>query len=272
VKNLPFSPFTQAAPDLGNQYREDAVLRSWMARTLPSDVLRAIEPELDDLGALSGGELYRAQFEDRLNEPVLTAFDAWGKRVDHIEVSPLWKTAERLAAERGIVAAAYEPRFGENARLHQVALAYLFAPSTDIYACPLAMTDGAAWTILKSGNTEVADRALPHLTSRDPSTFWTSGQWMTESTGGSDVGLSETVARKDDSGQWRLHGRKWFTSATTSQMTLTLARPRATGPGATGSRSSMWKPATARGPFRTSKSCASRTSLEPARCPRRNCY
>jgi acyl-CoA dehydrogenase len=65
---------------------------------------------------------------------------------------------------------------------------------------------------------------IPHLTSRDPATFWTSGQWMTESTGGSDVGLSETVARQED-GVWRLYGRKWFTSATTSPMTLTLARP-----------------------------------------------
>ena len=39
------------------------------------------------------------------------------------------------------------------------------------------------------------DRALPHLTSRDSKLAWTSGQWMTERTGGSDVAISETVAR-----------------------------------------------------------------------------
>jgi acyl-CoA dehydrogenase len=39
------------------------------------------------------------------------------------------------------------------------------------------------------------------------------------------VGLTETVARQDADGTWRLHGRKWFTSAAASQMTLTLARP-----------------------------------------------
>ena len=54
---------------------------------------------------------------------------------------------------------------------------------------------------------------MPRLTSRDPERFWTSGQWMTEATGGSDVGLSETIARQDG-GSWRLYGRKWFTSAT----------------------------------------------------------
>jgi alkylation response protein AidB-like acyl-CoA dehydrogenase len=67
-------------------------------------------------------------------------------------------------------------------------------------------------------------RALPRLTSRDPATAWTSGQWMTETSGGSDPGRSRTVARLED-GVWRLHGRKWFTSAVSSEMALTLARP-----------------------------------------------
>ena len=34
----------------------------------------AYEPELREMGALAGGELYRMQLADRLNEPVLTQF------------------------------------------------------------------------------------------------------------------------------------------------------------------------------------------------------
>ncbi|MBD3647912.1 MAG: acyl-CoA dehydrogenase family protein, partial [Pseudomonadales bacterium] len=64
---------------------------------------------------------------------------------------------------------------------------------------------------------------LSRLTSRDPEQFWTSGQWMTERTGGSDVGGSETVARQQGN-QWPLSGTKWFTSAITSQMAMTLGR------------------------------------------------
>jgi alkylation response protein AidB-like acyl-CoA dehydrogenase len=169
-----------------------------------------------------------------LNEPVLTRWDAWGERVDRIEVSPLWRVAERLAAEYGLVAAAYEQDYGRFSRPYQFGLAYLFHPSTDVYTCPLAMTDGAARTLLLSGNQALIDRAMSHLTSRDPESFWTSGQWMTESTGGSDVGTSETVARQQEDGTWRLYGRKWFTSATTSQMALTLARPEGNGPGGRG--------------------------------------
>ena len=40
----------------------------------------------------------------------------------------------------------------------------------------------------------------------------------------------ETVARVEG-GVWRLYGTKWFTSATTSQMALTLARPEGAAPG-----------------------------------------
>jgi acyl-CoA dehydrogenase len=217
-------PFNQPAPELGNQYSDDRVLRSYLARVLPAGMLAAIERELLELGDLAGGELYRLQIADRLNEPVHTPWDAWGNRIDHIEVSPLWKRAERLASERGLIATGYERRNGRHSRIHQFALVHLFTPATDVYSCPLAMTDGAASALVASGNKQLIERALPHLTSRDPARFWTSGQWMTESTGGSDVGLSETAAKRDGS-RWRLYGRKWFTSAAASQMALTLARP-----------------------------------------------
>lgn len=38
---------------------------------------------------------------------------------------------------------------------------------------------------------EVMSETYNKLTSRDPTSFWTSGQWMTEKGGGSDVGKRE---------------------------------------------------------------------------------
>ncbi len=225
--------FQQTPPQLGNQYEDDRVLRSYLARVLPPEMLRGIEGSLIEMGRLSGGELYELQLADRLNEPRLTQWDAWGNRVDRIELTPLWRLAERIAVEHGVVATAYEQKFGSLSRVHQCALAYLFTPSTDIYSCPLAMTDGAARTLLLSGNQALIDRAVPHLITREPDQFWTAGQWMTELTGGSDVGLSETVAREEN-GTFRLYGRKWFTSAISSQMALTLARPEGNPDGGRG--------------------------------------
>jgi alkylation response protein AidB-like acyl-CoA dehydrogenase len=229
-------PFNQPPPRLGDQYQLDRVLRSYLRRALPNEMLAQIEPELEDMGRLAGGDLYCLQLADRLNEPNHTQWDAWGNRIDEIGITPLWQRAERLAAQAGLVAIAYERAHGRYSRIHQFALVYLFTPSTDVYSCPLAMTDGAARVLATCGNRALSDRALPRLTTRNPDEFWTSGQWMTESTGGSDVGISETVATRAE-GQgagWRLYGRKWFTSAVTSQMALTLARPEGNPQGGKG--------------------------------------
>jgi acyl-CoA dehydrogenase len=225
--------FFQAPPQLANQFDDDRVLRAYLTRVLPPDALAEVSPVLRELGGLAGGELYAMQREDRLNEPVLTQWDPWGNRIDHIELTPLWKAAARVAARTGVVAHAYDGKQGALNRVVQLSLLYLFAPSTDVYSCPLAMTDGAARTLLTHGNTALTERAFGRLTSRDPDAMWTSGQWMTERTGGSDVGISETVAKRDGD-RWRLHGTKWFTSATTSEMALTLARPEGNGAGGKG--------------------------------------
>jgi acyl-CoA dehydrogenase len=228
------SAFTQAPPQLGNQYADDRVLRSYLARTLSPEEMAFARPALERLGALAGGALTDLQRSERLLEPRLDQWDAWGNRVDRIEVTPLWHRAEEIAAREGLVALPYEAPLGRRSRVLQFALVHLFTPATDMYACPLAMTDGAARTLADSGNATLVERAFHRLTSRDPASFWTSGQWMTESIGGSDVGRSETEARFRPDEGWRLYGRKWFTSAITSQMALTLARPEGNAPGGKG--------------------------------------
>ncbi len=225
-------PFFQEPPRLGNQFDDDPLLPSWIARHISEAHRGEIATELHHLGDLAV-EYYGKQLLDLENDPVLTQWDAWGNRIDRIDVSPLWVEAQVLAARHGMVAAGYESRLGAHARTHQFAIVHVLGPSLDVYSCPLAMTDGAARTLLGSGNKALIDHAVPRLTSRDPAAMWTSGQWMTERTGGSDVSQSETIAKKDGD-QWRLYGTKWFTSATTSNMALTLARPEGNGEGSRG--------------------------------------
>lgn len=227
-------PFFQDPPRLSNTYEGDPLLRELLARTFSEGELAALEPELAHLGALAAGPLFEQQLAEREHEPRLTAWDAWGRRVDRIEPTPLWREASVLAARHGLVATAYEARHGARSRIHQLALAYLLDPSTDVYSCPLAMSDGAARTLLDAGNATLVERAVPRLTSRDPARVWTSGQWMTERTGGSDVSGTETVARRGPDGAWRLSGTKWFSSATTAEMALALARPEGNPPGSRG--------------------------------------
>jgi len=218
-------PFRQSPPALSHQYTDDRVLQAYLQRVLPDARRDALTPALMALGEAAGGWLYDLQLEDYDAEPTLTRYAPWGDRIDRIDVTRVWQEAKPLAATHGLVGRAYAEDADAQSRIEQMALAYLFIPSTDIFGCPLAMTDGAARALLASENEALIDRAVPHLTSRAPATFWTSGQWMTELPGGSDVSRTETVARQDLDGTWRLYGRKWFTSAVTSQMALALARP-----------------------------------------------
>ena len=224
----------QSPPELGNQYETDRVLRSYLRRVLPDEVHAAVEPGLRSMGERAGGELYALQQDDIGAEPTLTRWGPWSDRIDRIELTEVWQRAEDVAAERGVVATAYEQAHGRHSRVHQMALAYLFIPSTDMYGCPLAVTDGAARTLLDRGREALVEEAVPHLTARDPQSFWTSGQWMTEITGGSDVSNTRTTARRDEDGPWRLYGRKWFTSVITANVALAVTRPEGNPDGSEG--------------------------------------
>jgi putative acyl-CoA dehydrogenase len=217
------SEFFQAGPELGNQYEDDRVLRTFLRWKLPSTVMSEIEPGLKRLGERSRSDILAWGNAAEASPPRHVPYDPWGRRVDRIEVCAAWEQLERISAEEGIVATAYERRHGALSRVHQFALLYLFGPSSAIYTCPLAMTDGAARVLELHGDDWLRANPLRRFTSRDPSVFWTSGQWMTERTGGSDVGGTSTTARWE-SGGYRLYGTKWFTSATTSPAAMTLAR------------------------------------------------
>lgn len=225
--------FFQAPPVLANQFEDDRVLQSFLRRRVPKEARDAMTPSLARMGGRAVGDLAAACAASYGEEPELVQWDPWGNRIDEIVVPEAWKLFARTAVEEGLIATAYERATGEYSRLHQFALVYLFASSSKVYTCPLAMTDGCARTLEVTAEPALRDRVIARLASRDPGHAWTSGQWMTERTGGSDVGLSETVARETPEG-WRLYGTKWFTSAITADVALTLGRPEGAGPGGRG--------------------------------------
>jgi len=225
--------FIQDSPQLANQYDDDAVLRGYLRWRLPAAVLTEVEPDLRRLGQRAVTDILVLGEEAEGSPPRHVPYDAWGKRVDRIETSDAWQQLDHISAAEGIVAVAYERAHGIHSRIDQFARLYLFAPSSALYSCPLAMTDGAARFLEVYGD-ESTRPVFAHLTSRDPRQFWTSGQWMTERSGGSDVASTSTIAKCESGDAYRLYGLKWFTSATTSQVAMTLARIEGAPPGGAG--------------------------------------
>jgi acyl-CoA dehydrogenase len=170
-----------------------------------------------------------ATAEQELPEHV--PFSPWGVRVDEIRVSPSYSELGGIGVAAGVTALPYESSlYAEKARLVWAGLLAMWGPSSALYSCPVAMTDGAARTLLDHGGVEDLE-IVAKLTSRDPAVAWTSGQWMTETTGGSDLSQTASVARVDATGNWHVYGTKWFTSSVTSETALTLARPEGSGEG-----------------------------------------
>ncbi|XP_042334935.1 acyl-CoA dehydrogenase family member 11-like isoform X2 [Sceloporus undulatus] len=188
-------------------------------------VFAEVNPDLERFGALVKDEIDPLGRECESQPPWLLQFDAWGRRVDEIVTCAAWKRMKEISAEEGLVAEAYERKHSNWSRIHQMAKVYLFTPASGFFSCPVAMTDGAAKVIESLGIPKYLEEAYARLTSRDAGRFWTSGQWMTERKGGSDVaGGTETVAQELPDGTYALRGFKWFTSAADSDVTLTLAR------------------------------------------------
>jgi putative acyl-CoA dehydrogenase len=221
--------FYQNGPQISNTYHSDPLLSGMLKRLFPADLFKVSEAQLQKLGERAASEMLNWANDAEAHPPVHVPYSPWGKRIDEIQTSPGWKALEALASTEGIVATAYDRKWGAFSRVYQMALLYLYSPSSAICSCPMAMTDGAARALELFAPDELKARALPHLLSREPQNFWTAGQWMTERSGGSDVSGTATLATpttepSEFGATHVLHGVKWFTSATTSQMALTLAR------------------------------------------------
>jgi alkylation response protein AidB-like acyl-CoA dehydrogenase len=228
--------FVQSVPALGDPYTGDPILRSHLDRRLGPDGHARARPRLAALGAAVVDKLRAAHADAESHPPLLHRYDPWGARVDRIETAPGWQVQRRAAAEHAVVALPYlhEARksFGAGARVVQHALLHLYGPESATFSCPVAMSDGAAALLSRSEvDPAVREAWLPRLLHTDPDTAITSGQWMTESQGGSDISRSDTTAHHDEAGNWRLTGEKWFCSAADAAMAVALARPEGAGTG-----------------------------------------
>jgi alkylation response protein AidB-like acyl-CoA dehydrogenase len=222
-----------------NFYLADPNLAFVAATVMGPDDFERARPHLIAMGEVAGSELDAlAAVADR-HPPVLRTHDERGRRVDEIVRHPAYQAMERIAFERfGLAAMSHREGVlgwpGRAPHVVKYALSYLFSQAEFGLLCPVSLTDSTARMLRWFGADEVKARYLPLLTSTDFDALWQGAQWMTEKTGGSDVGASTTLARQGPDGRWRLWGEKWFCSVANAGAALTLARPEGAPPGTGG--------------------------------------
>ena len=222
-----------------NFYVADPNLEYVCSTVMEPDMLDRARPLLLEMGAVAGDELDALAAEADRHPPTLRPYDERGRRVDEVVFHPAYRAMERLAFERFALAAMShrDGALGWPGRVPHVvkyALSYLFAQSEFGLLCPVNMTDSTVRMLSRFGSNELRSRYLLRLTAMTLEDLWQGTQWMTEKTGGSDVGALTTLARRDADGTWRLWGDKWFASNASADVALTLARPEGAPAGTRG--------------------------------------
>ena len=231
------------APDCRgtNFWRTDAGLQGLLGLYLDAPTLEHLRPHYDAFGAVAGGRLDELAETADKNPPVLHARDRFGRDEDWIEYHPAYREMTRIAfGDLGLHRVSHRPGgFGLDRPLPPLAkyaFTYLFTQAEFGVMCPVSLSDTAAYVIDRYAGRALKDHLLPRMLSPDVDAMWTGTQFMTEKSGGSDVGILESEAEHvglDDDGLdvWRLYGDKWFCSHTDADVALVLARPKGRGPG-----------------------------------------
>lgn len=219
------------APDCAGQnfYAIDRGLRDLLRLYLEPNDFRRLKPHFDRLGELAGGRLDQLARAADKHPPVLNPRDRFGRDEDWIDYHSSYREMENIAfGDFQFHAMSHRAgSLGMDRPLPAVAkyaLQYLFVQAEFGLMCPISVTDTSIHLIRKFASAELKEYLLPKMLSDDVATMWKGTQFMTERSGGSDVGAIETTARSEN-GEWRLYGDKWFCSHADADVALLLARP-----------------------------------------------
>ena len=238
--------FFQKPPTIQPQYEDDLTLRRIISLHLPTPTPAAVAADLARFSALVLTPRVIAYIANaERDQPYLRPLTTFGEenRKTSLVTSEGWRALQDLGIREGVATIGYDDGGGEwNPRVYQFLKYHIWSGSSAMITCPNAMVDGVAFMLgkyLTGDNGPVFAEARRRLLSREVGTAWTSGQWMTERKGGSDVRGTETVARKVEGnnkegdgidavgmplGPWRIDGFKWFSSATDCNMAIMLAK------------------------------------------------
>lgn len=216
-----FSPST-------NFYESDLILKHYVAKNLSAKGQAYMAPNLQYIGQQAAGPMNELSLTADKQGPVLKKRNAFGETVNEITFHPNYWELMKIAVKSGMFRVKWEPslqaQFKPEGHRLGFAAGYLYSMSESGQYCPLCMTDGVARLIDLFGAEADKARLMPHIYTEDAGAFYTGAMYLTEKTGGSDVGASITTATHQDGSTYLLNGEKWFCSNANADIIFALAR------------------------------------------------
>lgn len=210
-----------------NYFMSDRLLVDYLFRYVDNDAFTYMGPRWKHLGALAAGKMNQlSQLADK-NGPKVMKRNAWGEDINEVQFHNAYWELMDIAAESEMLRLKWDPklrkRFSGSRHVLGFISGYLFSMSELGLYCPLCMTDGAAYLIDKYASEKDKKRLLPGFAELDGRKLTTGAMYLTEKSGGSDIG-NNLVTAMEKEGNWLLNGEKWFCSNVNADVAMVLAR------------------------------------------------
>jgi alkylation response protein AidB-like acyl-CoA dehydrogenase len=214
-----------------NFYKSDEVLQHYLHTRLSVRSLAVFSTSLSQLGQKAAAELNEySQLADKFG-PQLKKRNFYGENLDEIVFHPAYAKMLDIAVASQMLRLKWEPdlRNRYHGERHKMGFAagFLFSMSESGLYCPLCMTDGVALLIEKYCNEADKQRLLPRIYTDVVAELYTGAMFLTEKSGGSDVGANLVTATHFKEDLWYLNGEKWFCSNANAEIIFVLARTKA---------------------------------------------
>jgi acyl-CoA dehydrogenase len=211
-----------------NFYKSDRILRNYLEHEVSEEGLAYMQDKLNYTGSEAAGPMNELSLLADKNGPELVKRNFFGENINEIRFHPSYWELMKRAVKSEMFRVKWEPALRRKflAETHRLGFAtgYLYAMSETGQYCPLCMTDGVARLIDIFCNEEDKARLLARIYTDKPEELFTGAMYLTEKTGGSDVGASITTATYRDEKSYTLNGEKWFCSNANADLIFALAR------------------------------------------------
>ncbi len=211
-----------------NFFRSDRIFRNYFKDNISSAGNAYMNDKLDSLGKDAAGIMNELSMAADKNGPVLIKRNPLGENIDEISFHPAYWELMKIAVRSEMMRVKWDDtlrnRFGQEKQRLGFAAGYFYAMSECGQYCPLCMTDGAARLIDLFLDKEGKARLLAHVSTDNAADFFTGAMFLTEKTGGSDVGANITTAVPLKGNNYLLNGEKWFCSNANADLIFALAR------------------------------------------------
>lgn len=211
-----------------NFFTSDLILQDYLERKVSSKGLDYMKSKLDKTGKDAAQKMDALSLDADKNAPQLVKRNLFGEDIDEVKFHPSYQDLMKIAINSEMFKVKWEPNLRNEFKQERHSLGfssgYLYAMSELGQYCPLCMTDGVARLIDLHCSEEDKQRLLPHIYTTNLEDFFTGAMFLTEKSGGSDVGRNLVKAEKQKDGTYLLSGEKWFCSNVNAELIFALAR------------------------------------------------